>query len=218
MIRMLKRSGIHVFYFLFIFIWMLLNSCQNGGQKNSDGSFYMNDNSAFFSIVSFYDSIVSAKSPGIVEIDKAYFHYLDSVCPLILQNGDFSHSGINAEERKKLFDKLPEDDVAEVFYVGDTVEYFSMDIKRKVKKYFPYHVTINTEGQFASLLKSLSDSNQLLNKYYNSMIESGDISPTCYGLILRDYNKLDFSNPDHRLIFTVTILSVNPSIKDRFVH
>lgn len=74
------------------------------------------------------------------------------------------------------------------------------------------------KGQFAGLLKSLSDTDPFMNKYYSSMLESGDISPACFGMVLRDYNQLDFSNPSNRLLLTVTILSVNETIKDRFVH
>jgi hypothetical protein len=37
-------------------------------------------------------------------------------------------------------------------------------------------------------------------------------------MVLRDYDQLDFSNLSHRLLYTVTILSVNETIKDRFVR
>lgn len=214
MISMLKRSGIFIFFFYFISIWLFLNSCQ----LNSDGHVSMEENSAFLAIVAFQDSIVSASTPGINAIDQAYTHYLDSVCPLILKKGDFGQSGIDAEVRRQLFEKLPEDEFAEIFHVGDTIEYFSMDVKRRVKKYFPYHVTINTNGQFARLLETMSDEHHFIDKYYTSMMESGDISPTCLGMVLRNYDQLNFSNPGHRLLYTVTILSVNETIKDRFAR
>lgn len=179
---------------------------------------HVEDNPAFSAIVAFQDSIVHANTPGMLSIEKAYTYYLDSVCPLILEKGNFSRSGISVDLREKLFDRLPEEELAEIFFVGDTIEYFSMDIKRRVKKYFPYHVSINTNGQFARLLESMSVEHPYINKYYMNMMESGTISPTCYGMVLRDYNQLDFSNPNHRLLYTVTILSVNETIKDRFVH
>ncbi len=214
MTYLLKRCGIHTLNFFFIFTWLFFYSCQ----EKSGSQLQMEDNSAFMAIVAFQDSIVHANTPGINTIDQAYLYYLDSVCPLILENGDFSLSGINAEIREKLFESLQENELAEIFQVGDSLEYFSMDVKRRVKKYFPYYVTMNMKGQFAGLLKSLSDTDPFMNKYYSSMLESGDISPACFGMVLRDYNQLDFSNPSNRLLLTVTILSVNETIKDRFVH
>lgn len=214
MIHMLKRSGIHVFFFFSFLLIIFLFACL----EKSKGHVHVEDNQAFSAIVAFQDSIVHANTRGIHTIEKAYMHYLDSVCPLILEKGDFSRSGISADLREKLFDRLHGDELAEIFFVGDTIEYFSMDVKRRVKKYFPYHVSINTNGQFTKLLETMSDEHPFIDKYYSNMLESETISPTCYGMVLRDYDQLDFSNPSHRLLYTVTILSVNETIKDRFVR
>lgn len=214
MIYMLKRSGMPIFYSFCILILFFLNACQEKPGDHID----MEDNSAFSAIVAFQDSIVNANTPDIDVTDLAYLHFMDSVCPMILSKGDFSQSGINAIVRRQLFEKLPENELEEIFHVGDTIEYFSMDVKRRVKKYFPYYVTININGQFAGLLETMSDEHPFISKYYTNMMESGTISPTCYGMVLRDYDQLDFSNPSHRLLYTVTILSVNETIKDRFVH
>jgi hypothetical protein len=211
---MLKRFGIHVFYLFSILILIFINACKEKSGDHID----MEGNNAFSAIVAFQDSIVLANTPGFNTIESAYMHYLDSVCPLIMSKGNFSQSGIDAKVRRQLFEKLPEDELSEIFHVGDTIEYFSMDVKRRVKKYFPYHVTINTDGQFAGLLETMSDAHPFISKFYTNMLESGSISPTCYGMVLRDYDQLDFSNPGHRLLYTVTILSVNETIKDRFAH
>jgi len=214
MIQMLKRSGIHVFYLFSILILIFINACQERSSDHVD----MEDNNAFSAIVAFQDSIVNANTSDSDATDQAYMHYMDSVCPLILSKGDFSQSGINAKVRRQLFERLDEDELAEIFHVGDTIEYFSMDVKRKVKKYFPYHVEMNTKGEYADLLARLSDDNPLVKNYYTEMMATGDLAPSCYGMVLRNYDQLDFSNPGHRLLYTVTILSVNETIKDRFVH
>ena len=146
----------------------------------------------------------------------AYNQYLDSVCPLILKNGNISLSGINARLREKLFDKLDQDHIGEIFIVGDTLEYFSMDVKKRVKKYCPYYVKLNTNGKYIDLLKSLSEESTFISNYYESVIEYGDLSPNCYGMMLRDYNQLDFSNPYNGLLIIVNILHSNEQIKDRF--
>jgi hypothetical protein len=197
---------------------VLFTSCDD--QKNLNSSSVSSDDieTAFEQILAFHDSIVKTNTPGMTKIDEAYMHYLDSVCPLILKEGDFSRSGVDADLRKKLFRKLDESSLNEIFIVGDTLEYFSMDVKRRVKRYFPYLVRMNNDGAYADLLKQLSKDNDFIDKYFTSWMLAGDLSPSCYGMVLRDYHKLNFSNPDHRLLYTVTILRVNEKIADRFVH
>lgn len=133
MTYLLKRCGIHTLNFFFIFTWLFFYSCQ----EKSGSQLQMEDNSAFMAIVAFQDSIVHANTPGINTIDQAYLYYLDSVCPLILEKGDFSLSGINAEIREKLFESLQENELAEIFQVGDSLEYFSMDVKEGSRSIFP---------------------------------------------------------------------------------
>ena len=209
-----------ILLFISFFVFSILSSCQyNQGEKQFSGSGF-NDRSVvvFEQIVAFSDSLVFANTSGITDIHMAYLHYLDSVCPLILNKGDFGRSGVDADTREKLFNSLDKEALEEIFKVGDTIEYFSMDVKRKVKKYFPYHVEMNTEGAYAELLSRLSVANPLVKNYYTDMMAAGDLSPSCYGMVLRNYDELDFSNEGHRLLYAVTILRVNEKIKDRFMH
>ncbi|MEE4258601.1 MAG: hypothetical protein V2I62_02470 [Bacteroidales bacterium] len=208
------------FFFIAFFVLSIFSSCQlNQKEKQISGSdFNVGSTEAFKQVVAFSDSIVFEHTQGIADIHEAYMRYLDSVCPLILKNGDFGRSGIDADTREKLFDSLNKEELEEIFMVGDTIEYFSMDVKRKVKKYFPYHVEMNPKGEFADLLAQLSDNNPLVKNYYTEMMARGDLSPSCYGMVLRNYDQLDFSNAGHRLLYAVTILRANEKIKDRFVH
>ena len=57
-------------------------------------------------LIAFYDSIVQTAHPEIKDIGKAYDVYLDTVCPKILHDGNFAHSGIDHETRRKLLDRL----------------------------------------------------------------------------------------------------------------
>ena len=213
-----KLNFLKIFFLFFYFALLIFAFASCNHEKNhTSGDTSAEDIKATFQqIIDFQDSIVQANNPGYAQIDDAYIHYLDSVCPLILEHGDFSKSGINAGLRKQLFKRLTAHSLGEIFIVGDTLEYFSMDVKKRVKRYFPYHVSMNNNGAYASLLQELSVSNGLIEKYYSNWMQIGDLSPGCYGMVLRDYQKLDFSDPNHRLLFTVTILRVNEKIADRF--
>ena len=213
-----KQQNISIFIFIFSFFLIMTQSCSDSQKKRETTSdiFSKEELITINEIVGYFDSIVLSKLPEITDIDLAYNQYLDSVCPLILKKGNIGLSGINAQSREKLFDKLEQDHISEIFIVGDTLEYFSMDVKKRVKKYYPYYVKLNTNGKYVDLLKRLSGDNTFISNYYESIIEYGDLSPSCYGMMLRDYNQLDFSDIDHRLLFIVNILHSNEQIKDRF--
>jgi hypothetical protein len=169
-------------------------------------------------IIAYYDSIVRAANPDIKDIREAYLVYLDTVCPKILHDGNFAHSGINPEARRKLFDRLDKKGLSEIFIVGDTLKYFDTKERKRVVRYFPYYVNLNMRGAYVRMLEKLSHSSTFMNEYYKQV--HGYRNPTAgsYGMILRDYRKLNFSDPAQRLVFIVTILSVNEKIENRFRH
>ena len=212
-----KRHNISLLIFIFS-IFLIMQSCSDSQQKAKTTAdiFTPEELITIHEIVGYFDSIVSSKLPETTDIGLAYNQYLDSICPLMLKKGNIGLSGINARSREKLFDKLNQDHLGEIFIVGDTLEYFSMDVKKKIKKYYPYYVVLNSDGKYVDLLKSLSEENTFISNYYESIIEYEDLSPGCYGMILRDYDQLDFSDSDHRLLFIVNILHSNEQIKDRF--
>ena len=213
-----KRHNISIFIFIFSIFLIMTQSCSDSQRKTETAATIFNQEELITinEIVDYFDSIVSSNLPEITDIDLAYNQYLDSVCPLILKEGNISLSGINARSREKLFDRLDQDHLGEIFIVGDTLEYFSMDVKKKIRKYHPYYVVLNTDGKYIDLLESLSEENTFISNYYTSIIEYGDLSPSCYGMVLRDYDQLDFYDIDHRLLFIVNILHSNEQIKDRF--
>ena len=213
-----KQQNISIFIFIFSFFLITTQSCSDSQKKTETAAdiFSPEELITINEVVGYFDSIVSSNLPELTDIDLAYNQYLDSVCPLILKKGNMGLSGINARSREKLFDRLDQDHIGEIFIVGDTLEYFSMDVKKKIKKYYPYYVVLNTDGKYVDLLKSLSVESTFIDNYYESIIEYGDLSPSCYGMVLRDYDQLDFYDSDHRLLFIVNILHSNEQIKDRF--
>ena len=167
-------------------------------------------------IIAYYDSIVQSANPDIKDIRKAYDVYLDTVCPKILHDGNFAHSGINPEARRKLFDRLDKKGLSEIFIVGDTLKYFDTKERKRVERYFPYYVNMNMRGAYIKMLEKLSHTSPFVNDYYKQIHGYRNPTAGCYGMILRDYRKLNFSDPAQRLVFIVTILSVNEKIEHRF--
>ena len=144
--RFFNISSIILFLHCMVIFGVLSTSCNTGINRNATDTFSNEIKNGFEQIIAFHDSIVKANTPGIVKIDDAYIHYLDSVCPMILKEGDFSQSGVDAGLRKRLFNKVDKHGLSEIFIVGDTLEYFSMNVKKRVKRYFPYLVRMNNEG------------------------------------------------------------------------
>jgi len=167
-------------------------------------------------LIGYYDSIVQAANPGIKDINTAYRTYLDTVCPKILDDGNFAHSGINPETRRKLFDRLGRKNLSEIFIVGDTLHYFDTKEKKRVERYFPYYVNLNMKGAYIKMLQELSQTSPFIKKYYEEVHGYRNPTAGCYGMMLRDYRKLNFSDPAQRLVFIVTMLSVNEKIEHRF--
>jgi len=169
-------------------------------------------------LIAFYDSIVQTAHPEIKDIGKAYDVYLDTVCPKILHDGNFAHSGIDHETRRKLLDRLDKKGLSEIFIVGDTLKYFDTKKRRRVENYFPYYVNMNMRGGYIKMLERLSHNSSFVNDYYKQIHGYRNLTAGCYGMILRDYRKLNFSDPAQRLIYIVAILSVNEKIENRFRH
>ncbi|RLD74149.1 MAG: hypothetical protein DRI87_01935 [Bacteroidetes bacterium] len=205
----------HLLYISLIYVTaVFLPSCSEN--REASDVFSAEELVTINKLIGYFDSIVGETYPEVTNIDSAYRLYLDSVCPLMLKNGDMSRSGIDAHERKTLLDRFDRKAMSEIFIIGDTLEYFSLSVKKKVKKYYPYYVTLNPRGSYMELLDRLSENSDFIRSYNNEVREFGDLTPKCYGMMLRDYNELDFTDPMQRLMFVVNVLHTNEVIKDRF--
>ena len=51
-------------------------------------------------------------------------------------------------------------------------------------------------------------------KYYELILLAGDVSPSNYAMILYDYNKIDFSKKEERLVLIINLLRTGEVIKN----
>lgn len=178
------------------------------GQNLSLGNFFTKSQQVTINkIIDYYDSIVMTRTHNKYDIKRAYYHYFDSIFPVVIKTGDLSLTTVTGKQRIQFLSSLNQQTLKEIYTIKDSVTF---NDHGKIKtKYSPYTLGFNSQGAYEQLLESLSKENSLLNNYYKQLMVSGNFSPGNYAVILNEYNKFDFGDKLQRLLVIVNLLVVH---------
>ena len=70
-------------------------------------------------------------------------------------------------------------------------------------------ININFIGKYVHFLEKLGNSNTSINKYYEDLQSSGDISPLMINRLIYEYDKYEIENIEVRLFFAIHYLTLN---------
>jgi hypothetical protein len=88
-------------------------------------------------------------------------------------------------------------------------------ILKKAKKYNPkgegFVYSLNLDSNYLSFIKHLSNKNNTILEYYNSIISTGTLSPISTKIITHYLTKEDLKNDNIRLVISVHFLLINNS-------
>ncbi len=178
------------------------------GQSLSLGNFFTKSEQVTINkIIDYYDSIVMTRTHNKYDIKNAYYHYFDSIFPVVIKTGNLSLATVTGEKRAQFLSSLNQNALKEIYTIHNSVTH---NFNGKTKTiYSPYILGFNSKGAYAQMLESLSNENDLLNRYYTRLMSSGNFGPGNFAIILNEYNKFDFGDRLQRLLVIVNMLVIN---------
>jgi len=193
-----------------LFIGQLI-SCKKPNDTLSN-YFTANELKTIEKIITYYDDHVISQTNTQLSIDKAYIAYFEKISPLVKEVADLNAFLPNKEEQIVFYQTLDKKVLSEIFIIKDTLTIrFKGEIESR-KVYRPYSFDLNLHGKYAAFLKELSSRNVFFKNYYESIEVAGGISPVNYAMMLHDYNKIDFSKEEERLVVIINLLQTRETI------
>ncbi len=157
-------------------------------------------------VIKYYDDYVILQTDTQLSIDKAYNTFFDKKTSLVIEASDFNLLLPDKNDRINFYHTLDKVVLSEIYDINDTLTVHFRGENEPRKIYSPYSFDLNYNGKYVTFLKELSSRNDFFKKYYESILVAGDISPVNYAMILHDYNKIDFSKKEERLVLIVNLL------------
>ena len=191
--------------FIFILIAFPLVSI---GQNLSLGNFFTkNEQVTINKIIDYYDSVVMTRTHNKYDVKSAYYHYFDSIFPIVIKTGNLSLATVTGKTRTQFLSSLNQQTLREIYTIHNSITHTYQGKTTTIHS--PYILKFNSNGAYAQMLASLSKENSLLNRYYTQLMNSGDFGPGNNAIILNEYNKFDFGDKLQRLLVIVNLLVTN---------
>lgn len=163
-------------------------------------------------IIRYYDDFVISQTDNQLPIDKAYIACFEKMKTSIKEADDFDMFLPSIDERIVFYKTLEKKVLSEFYDIKDTLTFRYKGENEARNFYRPYSFTLNYDGKFVSFLKELSSKNEFFRNYYESVQAAGDISPSNYGMLLHDFNKIDFKNREERFVVIISLLRIGKTI------
>ena len=152
-------------------------------------------------IISYYDEFVVSNSEIKHPIDIAYSEFLNERCQKAIMFNNLNFLLPENKGKFKFYDTLDSITFKEIFNIRDSINYTN-----GVTIYSPYTLSINYNGKYMDLLELLAQKNDFFNNYYQAIISTGDIGPYNYAVVLEEYDNLDFTKKEERLVLIINLL------------
>ncbi len=151
-------------------------------------------------IQSYFDkSIGLTENENQENLEKVYTDFF-------LQNSniekvsDFKLS-INFNDQKKLYNQLDKKTFDNIWEISWSTKWNSNDTLK--------HIQLNRHGKYTEFLKTVGKQDSVINNYYNSLEIAGDISPSMFADLIKNYKNYNVNDPKIRLIIAIHYLTLN---------
>jgi hypothetical protein len=209
--RALFKMRIISTIFLSLFFFAKLSSVAEGQSQNLSMEFkkiFTNEEIKTINrIIEFYDSIVFANTSNHNSIGEAYSQYLDSLRPFIHKNGDDKVYAIPEKIRTSFFSSLNQQHLKEIYEIHDSINYYWRGEYKTIHS--PYILDLQYPGKYVDFLKILSGENGFLNDYYDNVVATHALSPSCFASVMELYKDLDLNNKFYRLVVIINLLMID---------
>jgi hypothetical protein len=211
---MQTQRSYRIFFTKILFIFIItgiINSCST---KNDifHKVFDKSERKTANELIKYYDDFILSKMQKDVSISEAYLMFLDKTIFDMNGYGDLSYLIPDYEEKDIFLKSLNRKDLSEFYFIQDSICVFNREKRKTENRYKPFRLMLNTEGSYFELLRQLSYKKEFFRMYYKDILVAGTISPSSWGLIFKDYHKVNFDNKEERLVLIVQFLQIQPEI------
>jgi hypothetical protein len=164
-------------------------------------------------IIEYYDAFVISQTSNLLSVDKAYIEFFEKNNSILKQADGIYKLRPKQDQLLDFYKTLDKNVLSEFYNIKDTLTIHFRGENNFRKVYSPFSFDLNLTGKYFDLLKELSSRNDFFKKYFENIQNAGDISPVNYAMILLDYNKIDFSKKDERLVVIINLLHARAPVQ-----
>jgi hypothetical protein len=151
-------------------------------------------------IIKYFDStiITNTKNQNIAQAYHEFFEKISNNESLqdlkkILDNDNDTKAFIKKFKNRKVFKEIWK---------------YSYDYRHKPGDISYMHLSLNLQGKYFKLLKSIGKNNVFIKEYVNSVQSAGCINPSLIAFIIKNHNAMDFQKPANRLFWAVHYITI----------
>jgi hypothetical protein len=133
-------------------------------------------------------------------------------CQIAIDSGYLSVLLPDKNLKNEFYATLDKEALKEIFIISDTVKYYNRLNNEWISVYQPFSFTLNNDGQYFQLLKTLSTRNDFFKSYFESVENCGDLCPTNYAAILTGFHNIDFKKKEERLVLIINLLHAQETL------
>lgn len=154
-------------------------------------------------ILSFFDGQIMSSFKGKSLLDS---YDLFNEKELELKNEGLIFGNISFSDQQKLNSKIKETTFKEIWDLGKILDIDEIGSKQSF-------LFINPNGKYISYLKKLGLKNKFIEDYSNIVSQNYDIPPSLVYVITDNYNKIDVSDENIRLMIAIHYLTLNDNFR-----
>lgn len=154
-------------------------------------------------ILSFFDGQIMSSFKGKTLLDS---YDLFNEKELELKNEGLIFGNISFSDQQKLNSKIKETTFKEIWDLGKILDVDEIGSKQSF-------LFINPNGKYISYLKKLGLKNKFIEDYSNIVSQNYDIPPSLVYVITDNYNKIDVSDENIRLMVAIHYLTLNDNFR-----
>lgn len=154
-------------------------------------------------ILSFFDGQIMSSFKGKTLLDS---YDLFNEKELELKNEGLIFGNISLSDQQKLNSKIKETTFQEIWDLGKILDVDEIGSKQSF-------LFINPNGKYISYLKKLGLKNKFIEDYSNIVSQNYDIPPSLVYVITDNYNKIDVSDENIRLMVAIHYLTLNDNFR-----
>jgi len=148
----------------------------------------------------FNEQICDSKKLNNDSLNKCYEKYCSEIKSEMNLKGGFNPK-IDYKKQLELYEKINKENFNKIWKIGKS---YNLRTKENFKD-----LELNYNGKYLDFLKKYGEENKTIHSYYESIKNSGDISPSTSAILILNYKLFEPSDIRSKLIIAIHYLTLN---------
>ncbi len=148
----------------------------------------------------FNGQICDAKNSNNDSLNKCYEKYCSEIKSEMNLKGGFNPK-IDYKKQLELYEKINKANFNKIWKIGKS---YNLRTKENL-----IDLELNYNGKYLDFLKKYGEENKTIHSYYESIKNSGDISPSTSAILILNYKLFEPSDIRSKLIIAIHYLTLN---------